>query len=128
MNKLPATKRAQVISALVEGSSLRSTSRMTGVAINTVVKLAVDAGKACADYQDRIMRNLTCQRLQCDEIWSFVYAKQKNVTSEIAAVRVAGDTWTWTAIEAQTKLVPCWLIGQRMPSPPATSWRTWQDA
>lgn len=113
MNKLPATKRAQVISALVEGSSLRSTSRMTGVAINTVVKLAVDAGKACADYQDRIMRNLTCQRLQCDEIWSFVYAKQKNVTSEIAAVRVAGDTWTWTAIEAQTKLVPCWLIGQR---------------
>jgi IS1 family transposase len=112
MNKLPAIKRAQVISALVEGSSLRS-SRMTGVAINTVVKLAVDAGKACADYQDRTMQNLTCERLQCDEIWSFVYAKQKNVTPKIAAARVAGDTWTWTAIDAQTKLVPCWLIGQR---------------
>lgn len=81
MNRLDSSKRAQVISALVESNSLRPTSRMTGVAINTVVKLAVDAGAACADYQDRVMRNLTCQRLQVDEIW-FFYAKVKNVTRD----------------------------------------------
>ncbi|SRR5712691_1087746 len=80
MNRLDAIRRAQVIAALVEGNSLRSTSRMTGVAINTVVKLALDAGAACADYQDRVMRNLTCQRLQVDEIWALCYAKAKNVT------------------------------------------------
>ena len=114
MNRLNADRRAQIISSLVEGNSLRSTSRMTGAAINSVVKLAVDAGAACAAYQDRVMRNLTCQRLQCDEIWSFVYAKEKNVTEKIAAKNPdAGDTWTWTAIDAETKLIPCWLIGQR---------------
>src|SRR3984893_10140508 len=114
MNRLDANRRAQVVSALVEGNSLRSTSRMTGVAINTVVKLAVDAGAACSDYQDRVMRNLTCQRMQVDEIWSFCYAKAKNVTPEIAAKNPhAGDTWTFTAIEADTKLIPCWLIGPR---------------
>lgn len=113
MNRLPVARRVQVISALVEGNSLRSTSRMSGVAVNTVVKLLLDAGEACADYQDRVMRNLNCQRFQCDEIWQYVYAKQKNVTPKIAAVRVAGDTWTWTAIDADTKLVPCWMIGQR---------------
>jgi IS1 family transposase len=113
MNRLDAATRCRVIAALVEGNSLRSTSRMTGIAINTVVKLLVDAGKACADYQDRAMQNLSCQRLQCDEIWQYVYAKQKNVTPEIAAARFAGDTWTWTAIDADTKLVPCWMIGQR---------------
>ncbi len=103
-----------VIRCLLEGTSLRSTSRITGVAINTVVKLAVDAGAACADYQDRVMRNLKCQRLQCDEIWSFCYAKAKNVTPEIAAKNpAAGDTWTWTAVDADSKLIPCWLIGQR---------------
>lgn len=113
MNRLDAVRRAQVISALVEGNSLRSTSRMTGVAINTVVKLLLDAGEACADYQDRAMRNLKCRRLQCDEIWQYVYCKQKQVTAEISASRVAGDTWTWTAIDAETKLVPCWMVGQR---------------
>jgi IS1 family transposase len=114
MNRLDASRRAQVIGALVEGNSLRSTSRMTGVAINTVVKLAVDAGAACSDYQDRVMRNLTSQRLQVDEIWSFCYAKAKNVTPEIAAKNPhAGDTWTFTGIDADTKLIPCWLIGPR---------------
>lgn len=87
---------------------------MSGVAINTVVKLAIDAGAACADYQDRVMRNLTCQRLQVDEIWAFCYAKAKNVTPEIAAKNpFAGDTWTFTGICADTKLIPCWLIGPR---------------
>jgi IS1 family transposase len=114
MNRLAAACRAQVISALVEGNSLRSTSRMTGVAINTVVKLAVDAGAACSEYQDRVMRNLKCQRLQVDEIWSFCYAKAKNVTPEIAAKNPhAGDTWTFTGIDADSKLIPCWLIGPR---------------
>lgn len=114
MNRLDSRRRSQIISALVEGNSLRSTSRMSGVAINTVVKLAIDAGAACADYQDRIMRNLTCQRLQVDEIWAFCYAKAKNVTPEIAAKNpFAGDTWTFTGICADTKLIPCWLIGPR---------------
>ncbi len=114
MNRLDAIRRAQVIAALVEGNSLRSTSRMTGVAINTVVKLALDAGAACADYQDRVMRNLTCQRLQVDEIWALCYAKAKNVTPEIAAKNPhAGDTWTFTGICANSKLIPCWLIGPR---------------
>lgn len=114
MNRLDSDRRAQVIVALVEGNSLRSTSRMTGVAINTVVKLAVDAGAACSDYQDRVMRNLNCQRLQIDEIWSFCYAKAKNVTPKIAAKNpFAGDTWTFTGIDADSKLIPCWLIGPR---------------
>jgi IS1 family transposase len=114
MNRLDTKRRTQVISALVEGSSLRSTSRMTGVAINTVVKLAVDAGAACSEHQDRAMRNLKCQRVQVDEIWSFCYAKAKNVTPEIAVKNPhAGDTWTFTGICADSKLIPCWLIGPR---------------
>ena len=115
MNKLDPTQRAQVLLCLIEGCSIRSTSRSTGVAINTVVKLAVDAGRACADYQDRAMRNLKCERMQVDEIWAFVYAKEKNVTPAIAARQRAGDAWTWTAIDADTKLVPCWLVGDRSP-------------
>ncbi len=95
MNRLDSSKRAQVILALVEGNSLRSTSRMLGVAINTVVKLTVDAGAACSDYQDKVMQDLKCQRMQIDEIWSFCYAKAKNATPEIAAKNPhAGDTWT----------------------------------
>jgi IS1 family transposase len=113
MNRLDNTRRAQVLRCLVEGTSLRSTSRITGVAINTVVKLGIDAGKACADCQDKVMRNLKCERLQADEIWSFVYAKQKNVTPEISSARFAGDVWTWTAIDTDTKLVPCWMLGGR---------------
>jgi IS1 family transposase len=114
MNRLDPDRRRQVISALVEGNSLRSTSRMIGVAINTVVKLAVDGGAACADYQDRVMRGLRGQRLQVDEVWSFCYAKAKNVRPEIAAKNPgAGDTWTFTAIDADSKLIPCWQIGPR---------------
>jgi IS1 family transposase len=114
MNRLDASRRAQIISSLVEGNSLRSTSRMTDVAINTVVKLAVSAGAACSEYQDRVMRNLNCQRIQVDECWAFCYAKAKNVTPEIAAKHPgAGDVWTWAAIDADSKLIPCWIIGPR---------------
>lgn len=86
---------------------------MAGVAKNTVVKLLVKVGAACTNYMDRTMRNLSCKRLQCDEIWSFVYAKQKNVTRCVAEKQVAGDVWTWTAIDTDTKLIPCWMLGQR---------------
>lgn len=114
MNKLPIETRVQILNALVEGCSLRSTSRMAGVSINTVTKLLVDAGKACADYQHRVMRNLTCKRLQLDEIWAFCYAKQKNVTPEIASeVPNAGSVWTWVAIDSETKLIPSYLVGDR---------------
>lgn len=82
MNRLTTKKRAQVLSCLVEGNSIRSTVRMTGVAKNTVVKLLVDAGKACSEYQDKAMRNLACERIQCDEIWAFCYAKEKNVPED----------------------------------------------
>lgn len=114
MNRLDSARRAQIISSLIEGNSLRSTSRMTGVAINTVVKLAVDAGAACSEYQDRVMRNLTSRRIQVDECWAFCYAKAKNVTPEIKAKNpYAGDVWTWAAIDADSKLIPCWAIGPR---------------
>jgi IS1 family transposase len=87
---------------------------MTGVAVNTVVKLAIEAGAACSDYQDRVMRNLTCKHVQVDECWAFCYAKAKNVTPEIAAKHPgAGDAWTWAAIDADSKLIPCWIIGPR---------------
>jgi IS1 family transposase len=113
MNQLDAYRRAQVIRCLCEGNSIRSTVRMTGVAKNTVVKLLVEIGAACAGYQDRVLRNLPCSRLQADEIWSYVGAKQKNVTAAMADERVVGDVWTWTAIDADTKLVPCWMLGPR---------------
>src|SRR5271170_3803539 len=108
MNRLNAPDRARIITALVAGCSIRSTSRMTGVAINvainTVVKLAVDAGAACSEYQDRVMRNLNCERVQIDEIWTFCCAKAKNVTLEIKEKNpYAGDTWTFTAIDATSK-------------------------
>jgi IS1 family transposase len=113
MNKLDIKKRAQVLSCLVEGNSIRATVRMTGVAKNTVVKLLADVGAACAEYQDKTLRNLPCKRLQCDEIWSFVYAKEKNVRTAKAAPQGAGDAWTWTAIDADTKLIAGWIIGPR---------------
>ncbi len=112
MNRLDPARRAQVIAALVEGNSIRSVVRMTGVAKNTVAKLMVEVGAASATYQDEVMRNLSCRRIQCDEIWSFVYAKQKKVTRSIAEKQVAGDVWTWTAIDADTKLVPCWMLAR----------------
>jgi hypothetical protein len=113
MNKLDTNKRIAILSALVEGTSLRSTQRMTGVSINTVTKLLVDAGKACHECQQETMRNLSCKRLQCDEIWSFVGCKEKNVKPEMRGVLGRGDVWTWTAIDADTKLVPSFLVGSR---------------
>ncbi len=113
MNKLSTHRRTQIVAALVEGNSIRATCRMTGAAKNTVVKLLVDLGTACEVYQDRVMRNLPCQRLQCDEIWSFCYAKEKNVAPEHAGEFGYGDVWTWTAIDADTKLVPTWYVGKR---------------
>lgn len=112
MNKLDNAKRAEIVRCLVEGNSIRATVRMTGVAKNTVAKLLVDLGLACAKYQDEHLRKLPCRRVQCDEIWSFVGAKQKNVSEE-KMDNGWGDIWTWTAIDADTKLVPCWMVGQR---------------
>ena len=113
MNKLAGEKRTQVIAALVEGNSIRSTVRMTGVAKNTVTKLLVDVGAACSNYQDRAMRNLPCKRLQADEIWSFCYSKAKNVPADKTGQFGYGDVWTWTAICADTKLIPTWYLGDR---------------
>ncbi len=111
MNKLSAETRAKILHLLCEGSSLRAVTRITGVSINTVTKLLVDAGKACTAFQDQAFRNLSCNRIQCDEIWSFVYSKAKNVPAE--KLGNAGDVWTWTAIDADTKLVMSWMIGNR---------------
>jgi len=113
MNTLDNDKRRQVIASLVEGNSIRATVRMTGVAKNTIVKLLEDIGIACAEYQDKAFRNLRCKRIQCDEIWSFCYSKQKNVSAEKVDVFGYGDVWTWVAIDADTKLVPCWMVGPR---------------
>jgi IS1 family transposase len=113
MNKLPSHKRAQILHLLVEGNSMRATARIADVAFNTVDKLFIEAGQACAAYQDKTLRNLHCKRLQLDEIWSFVYAKQKNVATAKSAPVDAGDVWTWVAIDADTKLVPSWRIGDR---------------
>ena len=113
MNKLDIKTRARILGCLVEGNSIRATVRMTGVAKNTVVKLLADVGAACAAYQDKALRNLPCKRIQCDEIWSFVYAKAKNVPTAKAAPEGAGDAWTWTAIDADTKLIASWMVGPR---------------
>lgn len=113
MNKLTLAKRAQVIACLVEGNSLLATVRMTGVAKNTVTKLLVDVGTACAAYQDETLRGLTCKRIQCDEIWAFCHAKEKNVPAEHKGEFGYGDVYTWTAIDADTKLVPSFLVGKR---------------
>jgi IS1 family transposase len=113
MNKLSAEKRTQVITALVEGCSINATSRMTGVAKNTILKLLAQVGIACADFQDRVLRNLTCKRIQCDEIWQFCYAKEKNVPAEKKGQFGYGDVWTWVAIDADTKLVPSFMLGNR---------------
>lgn len=111
MNKLTHDKRVQVINLLVEGNSMRATARIADVAFNTVAKLFIETAKVCAEYQDKTFRNLTCKRLQLDEIWSFVYAKAKNVPDEKRGQ--AGDVWTWVAIDADSKLVPSWRIGSR---------------
>ena len=113
MNKLPPAKRAMILNMLVEGTSMRAVSRMTGVSINTVSKLLVDAGNACAAYHDETVRGVSAKRVQCDEIWSLTYTKQKNVKDAKAAPEEAGDTWTWTALNADSKLIVSYLIGGR---------------
>jgi IS1 family transposase len=116
MNRLTSEQRAKVISRLIEGNSVRSTVRITGVAKKTVMRLVFEVGTFCAEYQNRVFQNLKCERMQVDECWSFVFAKQKNVTPDIASKNPgAGDAWLWAAIDADTKLVPCWLIGKRDP-------------
>ena len=113
MRQLSTEKRAQIIRCLVEGNSIRATVRMTGAAKNTVVKLLVDAGTACAEYQNEVLRDLPCKRIQCDEIWSFCYAKEKNVPDGKKGQFGYGDVWTFVALCADTKLVPSWLLGRR---------------
>ncbi len=113
MNKLPLETRVQRLSLLCEGSSMRSISRVADVSFNTVAKLLVDAGKACAAFHDDAVRNVESRRVQVDEIWSFTYAKQKNVPTAKVAPMEAGDTWTWTAIDADSKLIVSWLVGGR---------------
>lgn len=113
MNKLPLDKRVAVISALVEGNSLRSTCRMTGVAMNTVLKLLKDVGTACVELHDKRVEKLVCQRIQIDEIWQFCYAKEKNVPKDKQGQFGYGDVWTWTAIDADTKLIVSFLVGPR---------------
>jgi IS1 family transposase len=113
MNRLSTEKRGQVIGCLVEGMSIRATVRITGVAKNTIVKLLADLGEACADYQDAVLTNLDVQRVEADEIWSYCYAKQKNVPEDFKDTPGYGDVWTWTAIDADTKLIPSWLVGER---------------
>ncbi len=113
MRKLGQKQRAQILHMLCEGNSIRSIERMTGCSKNTISKLLVDAGKACSVYHDEHVRNLECRRIQCDEIWSFTYSKQKNVATAKAAPEGAGDTWTWTALDADSKLIVSYLVGGR---------------
>lgn len=113
MNRLSIQDRARILHCLVEGNSMRATSRMCDVSINTVTKLLVDVGSACLKYQDEAMRDLPCTRIQCDEIWSFCSMKEKNVPKDHKGEPGYGDVWTWTAICADTKLVPSFMVGKR---------------
>ena len=113
MNRLPFSKQVAVVSALVEGNSIRSTSRMTGVAKGTILTLLEDIGTACAAFHDRAVRNVRSRRVQCDEIWQFCYAKEKNVPAALKGQFGYGDVWTWTAVDADTKLTIAYLIGKR---------------
>ena len=113
MNKLSIEKRAMILTMLVEGSSMRSVSRIADVSINTVTKLLVDAGIVCAEYQNEHLVNIKSKRVQCDEIWSFCYSKEKNVAPADKGILGYGDVYTWTAIDADTKLAISWLVGRR---------------
>src|SRR6056297_1641340 len=113
MNKLPTHKRVMILNMLIEGMSMRAVSRTVGVSINTVSKLLVEAGEACAAYHDETVRNVKANHVQCDEIWSFCYAKDKNVATAKAALEGVGDVWTWTAIEADTKMILSYEVGDR---------------
>jgi IS1 family transposase len=117
MNRLDKAKQIQVVNALVEGCSIRATVRMIGVSKNTIAKLLVELGTACSNYMNETLVNLPCKLIQVDELWSFVYAKQKNVKAKhFDDGGYAGDVWTWVAIDADTKLIPCFMVGQRDPS------------
>lgn len=113
MNRLSIQERARILHCLVEGNSMRATSRMCDVSINTVTKLLVDVGSACLEYHDKTMRDLPCKRIQCDEIWSFCYAKERNVAPAHKGKLGYGDVWTWTAICADTKLICSYMVGRR---------------
>jgi len=113
MNKLTTEKRRQVVAALVEGNGIRATVRMTGVSKNTIAKLLVELGAACSEYLDKALVNLNCKRIQCDEIWSFCYAKEKNVPQELRGKFGYGDVWTWVGMDADSKLIVSWLVAGR---------------
>lgn len=116
MNKLDIKTRTMILNMMVEGNSMRSISRVVGVSINTVTKLLVEAGEACAAYHDETVRNVGSSRVECDEIWSFCYAKDKNVKTAKAAPDGAGDVWTWTAIDADSKMILSYEVGDRSAS------------
>jgi IS1 family transposase len=113
MNRLPLTKRTQILTLLCEGTSMRAAARIADVSLNAVMRLLVSAGEACSEYQDKTLRNLTCKRLQLDEIWAFVFAKERNASQAMRDAGKAGDIWTWTAIDADTKLIASWMVGDR---------------
>ncbi len=113
MNRISREKRRIILQSLVEGASIRSTARIANVAINTVIRLLIHAGDVCDEYSDHMLRNLQCERLELDEVWCFCYAKNANVPFAKAAPEIAGDVWTWVAIDPDTKLVPCWMVGER---------------
>src|SRR3989442_10561383 len=113
MNRLPLEKRTQIVHLLCEGNSLRATSRIADVSINTVTKLLVEVGSACQNYHDEHVRGLKSTRIECDEIWSFVYAKQDNVPNGMKGEPGVGDVWTWTALDSNSKLIITWLVGER---------------
>jgi hypothetical protein len=115
MNKLSVEKKVWVVSALVEGNSVRSTCRITGAAKGTVLKLLVELGSACQKYQDKSLRHLSCKRIECDEIWSFCYAKERNVPEDKKGKLGYGDVWTFVAIDADSKLTLSWYVGWREP-------------
>jgi IS1 family transposase/uncharacterized protein YerC len=113
MNRLPLAKRIQILQLLVEGNSMRSVERITGVHIDTVTRLLVAAGKACLKFHDEVIRDIKAKRIECDEMWGFCYCKKKNVAPEYAGILGYGDTWLWYAIDADTKLAVSWIIGYR---------------
>lgn len=113
MNKLSRERRIGVLSCLVEGTSIRSAARITNSAVNTVMNLAVKLGEACAKYQNKVLNGLSCKNIQCDEIWSFVHTKQRNIEKAKPSEQHRGDVWTWVAMDVDTKLVPCWYVGNR---------------
>lgn len=113
MRTINVTDRAKALTLLVEGMGINATSRVTGISKTAILKLLADVGEACLAYQDRVMRNLKCKRVQCDEIWAFVYKKEKNIRTGAEKIKGYGDAYTWTAIDPDTKLMPCWHVGTR---------------